>query len=126
MFYGGMSLILNNYEEYIKIVKSVKEKLKGEYGFILNSSGYVRKYSIIEGKKVDVEGLNIDKDIIDKIKGIDERIKEKYNLLDLIVYHNTGFLKVGEKIIDVTIISKHRHEAIEALKELINDIKKFH
>ncbi|WP_457611988.1 molybdenum cofactor biosynthesis protein MoaE [Methanocaldococcus sp.] len=119
-------MILNNYEEYIKIVKSVKEKLKGEYGFILNSSGYVRKYSIIEGKKVDVEGINIDKDIIDKIKGIDERIKEKYNLLDLIVYHNTGFLKVGEKIIDVTIISKHRHEAIEALKELINDIKKFH
>ncbi|ADG12882.1 molybdopterin biosynthesis MoaE protein [Methanocaldococcus infernus ME] len=118
-------MIFDNLEEYKKYIEKVKEELKGEYGFILNSSGYVRKYSVVDGRKIEVNSLDINVNL-EILKNIGEEIKKKYNLLELAIYHNNGKLKVGEEIVDITIFSRHRHEAFEALKELINEIKKYH
>ncbi len=119
-------MIFKNYEEYKKKISEIKEKLKGKYGCILTLSGYVREYNLKEGKKIPTTKLVIDKKVIDKIKHLSNIAKEKYGVLEVIIFHNYGELKVGEQITEITIFSAHRYEAMDALNFIINEIKKYH
>ena len=50
-------------------------------------------------------------------------VKAKYGLVDVIVQHRSGAVKVGEDIMHVIVASKRRAEAFKALSEMIDRIK---
>jgi len=50
-------------------------------------------------------------------------VKAKYGVVDVIVQHRSGTVKVGEDIMHVIVASKRRAEAFKALSEMINRIK---
>ncbi|WP_423793190.1 molybdenum cofactor biosynthesis protein MoaE [Methanocaldococcus indicus] len=119
-------MIFDNYKRYLEFIEKKKVELRGEYGSILTMEGYVRNYHVKDGKKIPAEKMVINKEVIDKIKDIPQIAKEKYNLLEVVIFHNYGELKVGERITSITIFSRHRYEAFEAIKYIIDEIKKFH
>ena len=50
-------------------------------------------------------------------------VKAKYGVVDVIVQHRSGTVKVGEDIMHVLVASKRRAEAFKALSEIIDRIK---
>jgi len=50
-------------------------------------------------------------------------IRAKYGVVDVIVQHRSGAVKVGEDIMHVLVASKRRAEAFKALSEIIDRIK---
>ncbi|RLI44606.1 hypothetical protein DRO64_03735 [Candidatus Bathyarchaeota archaeon] len=50
-------------------------------------------------------------------------VKAKYGVVDVIVQHKSGIVKVGEDIMHVLVASKRRAEAFKALSEIIDRIK---
>jgi len=50
-------------------------------------------------------------------------VKAKYGVVDVIVQHRSGIVKVGEDIMHVLVASKRRAEAFKALSEIIDRIK---
>ena len=50
-------------------------------------------------------------------------VRAKYGVVDVIVQHRSGAVKVGEDIMHVLVASKRRAEAFKALSEMIDRIK---
>ena len=50
-------------------------------------------------------------------------VKAKYGVVDVIVQHRSGTVKVGEDIMHALVASKRRAEAFKALSEIIDRIK---
>lgn len=119
-------MIFKDYEDYLKRLKKLACEYKGKVGCIVEFNGFVREYDLKEGKKVSTTGLNISETIFENLKDIREKAIKIYGLLEVIIYHNIGFLQVGERISSIAIVARHRWEAFEALKFIIDEIKKFH
>jgi Molybdopterin converting factor, large subunit len=60
-------------------------------------NGYVREHDIVDGREVPTSGLNIKDEVFFHLHEIREKAIEKFGLLEVLVYHNQGFLKVGER-----------------------------
>jgi len=115
-------MIFNNYEEFCKKMDEYIEKYKGKFGCIVTFNGFVRDYDLKDGEKVPTKGMNIDETILEHLKAIVEEAKNKFDIIDVLVYHNTGFLNVGERIASIAVFAKHRKEGFETLEFIINDI----
>ncbi len=119
--------IYKDYDDYLRNTKAILDKYKGEVGCTIMFSGYVRSYHIVNGKKVDCEGMSIYVDNLDKIlENIGKKAIEKYGILNVIIYHNLGDLKVGDTIVSYFILGRQRYESYEALKYIVEEIKKYH
>jgi len=57
------------------------------------------------------------------IKKIVEDLKMKHKIIDAIVEHRVGAVQVGEDVMYVLIVSKHREEGFQALTELVDRVK---
>ena len=58
-----------------------------------------------------------------KMIEIESEVKTKWNIKKLVAIHRIGNLKVGETSIIIGVCSEHRHEAFEACKYIINNVK---
>ena len=58
-----------------------------------------------------------------KLREIESEVKTKWNIKKLVAIHRIGNLKVGETSIIIGVCSEHRHEAFEACKYVINNVK---
>jgi len=70
--------------------------------------------------------MHIDEDILEKLKLIIEDAKNKFDVIEILFYHNIGFLNVGERIASIAVFARHRKEGFEALEYIIDEMKKYH
>jgi molybdopterin synthase catalytic subunit len=59
----------------------------------------------------------------DKMKEIENEAQTKWAIKKLVTIHRIGNLKAGETSIIIGVSSEHRHEAFEACKYIINNVK---
>ncbi|WP_038056757.1 molybdenum cofactor biosynthesis protein MoaE [Thermodesulfobacterium hydrogeniphilum] len=119
-------MVVKTYKDYMEKKEKFIRDLKGKFGCILEFHGFVREYDLKNGKEVPSRGLNIDKKILEKLKDIKKEAKKKFDLVEILIYHNIGFLKIGERIASISVFAKHREEAFSALAFIIDEIKKYH
>ncbi|MDW0216708.1 MAG: molybdenum cofactor biosynthesis protein MoaE [Nitrososphaeraceae archaeon] len=58
-----------------------------------------------------------------KMREIENEAQTKWRIKKLVAIHRIGNLKVGETSIIIGVSSEHRHEAFEACKYIINNVK---
>ena len=119
-------MIFNNYDEFNKNMDEYIKKYHGKFGCIVTFNGFVREYDLKNGEKVPTKGMNIDETILEHLKAVVEEVKNKFDIVDVLVYHSTGFLNVGERIASIAVFAKHRKEGFEALEFIISEMKKYH
>jgi molybdopterin synthase catalytic subunit len=59
----------------------------------------------------------------ERIKVIEEDLKKREGILDVIIYHKTGRIVAGEDIVFIVILSGHREELFPALRDAIERVK---
>jgi len=60
---------------------------------------------------------------LESMRTIIEETKAKYGIIDAIIQHRLGSVKVGEDVMYVLVASRHRAEAFEALSEIVERVK---
>ena len=60
---------------------------------------------------------------IETMKRIIKEIKEKHKIIDAVIQHRLGTVKVGEDVMYVLVASRHRAEAFQALSEMVERVK---
>lgn len=58
-----------------------------------------------------------------KMREIENEAQTKWGIKKLVAIHRIGNIKVGECSIIIGVSSEHRHEAFEACKYVINNVK---
>jgi molybdopterin synthase catalytic subunit len=119
-------MITSNHEEFNRKLNEYIEKYKGKFGCIVTFNGFVRDYDLKDGEKVPTKGMNIDDTVLEHLKAVVKEAKNRFDVIDILVYHSTGFLNVGEKIASIAVFAKHRKEGFEALEFIISEMKKYH
>ena len=117
--------VYNNYKEFREVVDRLIERYKGEMGCYVSITGYVRNYDVVDGKKVLSEGIVVD-DISKQIEDIVEDALKRFDIIDVVVYHNTGYLKVGDRVSSIYVFARHRKEAFLACQYIIDEVKRYH
>ncbi|MCD6549041.1 MAG: molybdenum cofactor biosynthesis protein MoaE [Thermodesulfobacterium sp.] len=119
-------MIFKNYQDYLNKKENLSEVLKGKYGCIVEFNGFVREYDIKGGKRVSAKGLNVEEVVIEKLKEIRDEAIKKYDLIEVVIFHETGFLEVGERVASIAVFARHRKAAFLALAFIIDEMKKYH
>ncbi len=105
--------------------KSEKELLslidQNGSGSIVSYFGYVR--GEVDGKKVSNMLCKEKENSEEIMEKIENEIKEKFPIIDVILYHSIGNLNVGELVSAVIVSSVHRAEGFKACKYGIDKIK---
>ena len=101
-------------------------KLKSKYkntGALTNFIGYVRnKNSKKKVKSIYLEAYpSMAKENLNKIIA---KAKIKWKIIDCLIIHRYGNLKVGEKIVLVAVICEHRNESFLSCNYIMNYLKK--
>ena len=108
-----------NIENEIKKMKTNSHKIGAVSTFI----GYVRDNN--KNKKVKSISLEVYPEMArDYLVNLCKKIKKKYNILDILIIHRFGKLKVNEKIVLVAVFSKHRDKSEKACTMLMDYLKK--
>ncbi|HTX44567.1 MAG TPA: molybdenum cofactor biosynthesis protein MoaE, partial [Methanocella sp.] len=58
-----------------------------------------------------------------RIKVIEDDLKKRKGILEVIIYHKTGRVVAGEDIVFIVILSGHRDELFPALRDAIERVK---
>jgi molybdopterin synthase catalytic subunit len=58
-----------------------------------------------------------------EMREIEKEAQTKWGIKKLVAIHRIGNIKVGESSIIIGVSSEHRHEAFEACKYIINNVK---
>ena len=117
-----MIKIQKNNFDIEKEVNQIKRS-KPNIGAVSIFSGYVRK--INNKKKVTLIKLEVYEKMAHKtLEKICKKAKSKWNLIDILVIHRFGNLKVNEKIVLVATFSKHRKDSYESCNFIMNFLKK--
>jgi molybdopterin synthase catalytic subunit len=93
-------------------------------GAIVAYVGVVRGFS----ERRDVVGLEFEADqtAIAKIRELGEKALEDFDVEDVTIVHRVGKLKVGDKLLLVTVSSSHRQSAFDACMSIIDAVKEVH
>lgn len=59
----------------------------------------------------------------EKMREIENEAQTKWGIKKFVAIHRIGNIKVGETSIIIGVSSEHRHEAFEACKYIINNVK---
>ena len=86
--------------------------------------GQVREDNI-DGKTVSAIDYSAYNDLAEEtFHGIREAAFAKYNLVCMHIYHSIGLVKTGEICLFVFVSSKHRADAFDACRDIVEAIKK--
>lgn len=109
------------------LIKSIKLNPKiGQAGAIFSFTGIVRETSIKHPNK-QVKEIEIEvwpEKAKESLTDIAIRMKKRFDLVDIRVYHAYGILEITEDLVYVVVASKHRNNGLDAIKEIINEYKK--
>ena len=108
-----------NIEKEINFIKSQHSDVGATSIFV----GYVRDYN---NKKI-VKSINLEvyeKMAFKALGEVCEKAMKKWGLIDTLIIHRYGNLKINEKIVLVASFSIHRKESFESCNFLMNYLKK--
>ena len=108
-----------NIDKEINYIKSQHSQIGAVSTFI----GYVRNQN--NNKKVSYINLEVyEKMAYKSLENICFKAKNKWNLIDAIIIHRFGKLKVNEKIVLIATFSIHRKDGANACNFIMNYLKK--
>jgi cyclic pyranopterin phosphate synthase len=99
-----------------KVIESVRRK---EAGAVIVFIGTVRADPGL--KSLELESYK--EMALDKLKETRSQAMNRYSILDASIVHRTGNLSIGENIVVIAVSSKHRTEAFNACRFLIDELK---
>jgi molybdopterin synthase catalytic subunit len=108
-----------NIEEEIRSVKIIHSNVGAVTSFV----GYVRDYN----NNTSVESINLEvyeKMAYKQFEKIIEEANNKWSLIDTLIIHRYGNLKVNDKIVLVASFSSHRKDSFEACNFIMDYLKK--
>ena len=108
-----------NVEEEINAIK----KLYSNVGAVTSFIGYVRD----NNNNNNVQSINLEvyeKMAYRQFEKIIEETNNKWDLIDNLIIHRYGNLKVNDKIVLVSSFSSHRKESFEASNFIMDYLKK--
>ncbi len=59
----------------------------------------------------------------ERIKAIEDDLKKREGILEVLIHHKTGRIEAGEDIVFIVIFSGHRQELFPALRDAIERVK---
>ena len=105
-----------------KEIHLIKSKNK-EIGAVSTFVGYVRNRN--NDKKVSSIYLDVYPAMAQKsLEEIVNKAKKKWDLLEVLIIHRYGELKIGEKIVLVATFSQHRQDSMQACNFIMDFLKK--
>ena len=108
-----------NVEDEINWIKSQHLNVGAVSTFI----GYVRNFN--NQQNVTSINLEVYKDMAYKsLEDICVKAQKKWDIIDILIIHRFGNLKVKEKIVLVAIFSMHRKESVDACNFIMDYLKK--
>ena len=105
------------------------ESLIGELKKQTEEAGAIAVFvGAVRGTRVDEKVLRLEYEAhedlaVEVMKRIIEETKAKYEIIDAVIQHRLGAVKVGEDVMYVLVASKHRAEAFQALPEIVERVK---
>ncbi len=97
-------------------------KAEGKYGATASFVGSMRDFN--EDKKVTHMTLEHYPGMTEKhLNAIAKEATEKWKLLDVLILHRIGKVKIGEDIVLVATWSAHRKEAFESCRMIMEQLK---
>ena len=103
-------------------IQALKHNLN-EIGAVSTFIGYVRNKN--NNKKVSSIYLDVYPSMAQKsLEEIVNKAKKKWDLLEVLIIHRYGELKIGEKIVLVATFSQHRHDSMQACTFIMDFLKK--
>jgi molybdopterin synthase catalytic subunit len=102
-----------------KIKRSPRAK---EAGAIGTFTGMVREMAGNE-RTTALEFESFDSVANERIRAIEDDLKKREGILEVIIYHKTGRIEAGEDIVFIVILSGHRQELFPALSDAIERVK---
>lgn len=108
-----------NSEKEIEAIKNLYSNIGGSTSFI----GYVRDNN--NNNKVQSISIEVYKKMAYKqLENIINQAKLKWQLIDCLIIHRYGKLKVNSKIVLVSCFSKHRQASFESCNYIMDYLKK--
>lgn len=96
--------------------------ISGQYGATANFVGSMRDFN--EDKKVTYMTLEHYPGMTEKhLETIAKSAIDKWNLLDVLILHRIGKVKIGEDIVLVATWSAHRKDAFESCRAIMEQLK---
>ncbi len=95
---------------------------KGKYGAIASFVGTMRDFN--EGERVHGMTLEHYPGMTEShLTRIAETAHERWDLVDTLIIHRIGDIKIGDSIVLVAVWSAHRVEAFDACRYIMEDLK---
>jgi len=115
------SKVSHNLDSLESLISELKKQTE-EAGAIAVFIGAVR------GTRGDEKVLRLEYEAhedlaVETMRRIIEETKAKYGIIDAVIQHRLGSVKVGEDVMYVLVASKHRAEAFQALSEIVERVK---
>jgi molybdopterin synthase catalytic subunit len=96
--------------------------ISGQYGATANFVGSMRDFN--EDKKVTYMTLEYYPGMTEKhLETIAKEAMQKWNLLDVLILHRVGKIKIGQDIVLVATWSAHRKAAFESCRAIMEQLK---
>tara|TARA_B100001250_G_scaffold346764_1_gene316741 strand:- start:563 stop:979 length:417 start_codon:yes stop_codon:yes gene_type:complete len=106
-------------EEEIKKIK----QLYSNVGAVTSFTGYVRDFN--NNNKVKSINLEVYNKMANKqLEKIIKKASSKWDILDCLIIHRYGKLKVNSKIVLVSCFSQHRKDSFESCNFIMDFLKK--
>jgi len=103
-------------------IDEIVEKMRSpRIGAILTYLGTVREFPSGNGLEFEDE-----ENAVQKLKEIEKRAIDRFDIEDVAIIHRVGFLSVSETILLIAVSASRREPAFDACKCIIDDIKDFH
>ncbi|NWF77085.1 MAG: molybdenum cofactor biosynthesis protein MoaE [Chloroflexi bacterium] len=107
--------------EDFSVDRTTKKMKNPQIGAIAIYVGTVREFP--EGAGLEFED---DSRAARKLKEIEERALNRFDIEDVAIIHRVGFLSISENILLIAVSASHRGPAFDACQSIIDDIKDFH
>ena len=108
-----------NSEEEIKKIK----QLYSNVGAVTSFTGYVRDFN--NNNKVKSINLEVYNKMANRqLEKIIKKASSKWDILDCLIIHRYGKLKVNSKIVLVSCFSQHRKDSFESCNFIMDFLKK--
>jgi len=109
-----------SFEEILHDVKSKNNNI----GAIASFIGYVRDFGIKSEDKLDHLDIEHYEGMTQKeLQAIEKAVHNKWDLIETRIIHRVGVIQLNEPIVFIIVASKHRDNAFDACRYIIDYLK---
>lgn len=109
-------------EKPLSVAEAVSAVSKRTCGALATFTGVVREFS--RGRQVSyLEYEAYPEMAIAKMRQIEQEIRDKWEIEQILIHHRTGRLEIGEASVVIAISAPHRRQALEACAYAIERLK---